>query len=177
MLLHKSINCDSQDKKQEARIADIKHIVKDVLKEQIAEHMRPQIQEQIRLELRQQIQAAVKEQISEHLPVSLQDQADESKRQLIEVRNSLLNRSRLVGQMPPYVQPTWTMHLRLSSKPTAKNPPWLHKPCDNSSHTIVCQLRLFLHTDDSDPRSEQVPKHVHWFGITAYANTMCANAT
>ncbi|KAF8756531.1 hypothetical protein RHS01_04570 [Rhizoctonia solani] len=82
----------AQDKKQEARIADIKHIVKDVLKEQIAEHMRPQIQEQIRLELRQQIQAAVKEQISEHLPVSLQDQADESKRQLIEVRNSLLNR-------------------------------------------------------------------------------------
>ncbi|KAF8678656.1 hypothetical protein RHS04_05208 [Rhizoctonia solani] len=81
----------AQDKKQEARIADIKHIVKDVLKEQIAEHMRPQIQEQIRLELRQQIQAAVKEQISEHLPVSLQDQADESKRQLIEVRNSLLN--------------------------------------------------------------------------------------
>ncbi|KAJ1305875.1 hypothetical protein OPQ81_010597 [Rhizoctonia solani] len=81
----------AQDKKQEARIADIKHIVKDVLKEQIAEHMRPQIQEQIRLELRQQIRAAVQEQISEHLPVSLQDQAEESKRQLIEVRNSLLN--------------------------------------------------------------------------------------
>ncbi|KAG8762386.1 hypothetical protein FRC11_009616 [Ceratobasidium sp. 423] len=81
----------AQDKKQEARIADIKHIVKDVLKEQIAEHMRPQIQEQIRLELRQQIRAAVQDQISEHLPVSLQDQSEESKRQLIEVRNSLLN--------------------------------------------------------------------------------------
>ncbi|CAE7131946.1 unnamed protein product [Rhizoctonia solani] len=82
----------AQDKKQEARIADIKHIVKDVLKEQIAEHMRPQIQEQIRLELSRQIHEAVQEQITEHLPVSLQDQAEESKRQLIEVRNSLLNR-------------------------------------------------------------------------------------
>ncbi|CAE6446112.1 unnamed protein product [Rhizoctonia solani] len=81
----------AQDKKQEARIADIKHIVKDVLKEQIAEHMRPQIQEQIRLELTRQIREAVQEQITEHLPVSLQDQAEESKRQLIEVRNSLLN--------------------------------------------------------------------------------------
>ncbi|KAL5638186.1 hypothetical protein ACGC1H_005027 [Rhizoctonia solani] len=81
----------AQDKKQEARIADIKHIVKDVLKEQIAEHMRPQIQEQIRLELTRQVREAVQEQITEHLPVSLQDQADESKRQLIEVRNSLLN--------------------------------------------------------------------------------------
>ncbi|KAH7329816.1 hypothetical protein B0J17DRAFT_679793 [Rhizoctonia solani] len=81
----------AQDKKQEARIADIKHIVKDVLKEQIAEHMRPQIQEQIRLELTRQIHDAVQEQITEHLPVSLQDQAEESKRQLIEVRNSLLN--------------------------------------------------------------------------------------
>jgi hypothetical protein len=54
--------------------------------------MRPQIQEQIRLELTQQIRAAVEGQITEHLPVSLQDQAEESKRQLIEVRNSLLNR-------------------------------------------------------------------------------------
>ncbi|KAG8680314.1 hypothetical protein FRC08_016390, partial [Ceratobasidium sp. 394] len=81
----------AQDKKQDQRIADIKHIVKDVLKEQIADHMRAQIQEQIRVELAQQIHEAVIEQMPEHLPVSLQEQADESKRQLIEVRHSLLN--------------------------------------------------------------------------------------
>ncbi|QRV97884.1 THP2 domain protein [Ceratobasidium sp. AG-Ba] len=81
----------AQDKKQDQRIADIKHIVKDVLKEQIADHMRAQIQEQIRLEIAEQVRAAVHEQMPEHLPVSLQEQADESKRQLIEVRHSLLN--------------------------------------------------------------------------------------
>ncbi|KAF8601632.1 hypothetical protein BDV93DRAFT_495491 [Ceratobasidium sp. AG-I] len=81
----------AQDKKQDQRIADIKHIVKDVLKEQIADHMRAQIQEQIRLEITQQVRAAVQDQMPDHLPVSLQEQADESKRQLIEVRHSLLN--------------------------------------------------------------------------------------
>lgn len=59
---------------------------------QIADHMRAQIQEQIRLEITQQVRAAVQDQMPDHLPVSLQEQADESKRQLIEVRHSLLNR-------------------------------------------------------------------------------------
>ncbi|KZW01116.1 hypothetical protein EXIGLDRAFT_638686 [Exidia glandulosa HHB12029] len=81
----------AQDKRQEARIGDVKHLVRDVLKDQIAEHMRVQIAEQIKEELASQVRAQVAAQLAERLPTSLEQQTEESKRQLAEVRCSLVN--------------------------------------------------------------------------------------
>jgi len=80
-----------QDKKQDARVTEVKHMIKDVLKDHIANDMRAQIEEQIRAEIAIQVKQEVAAQIVEHLPVSLEQQAEESKRQLVEVKHSLVN--------------------------------------------------------------------------------------
>jgi len=81
----------AQEKHQDARINDIKTLVKDNLKVQIAEHMREQIAEQIKAEIALQTKAEVEGQINNHLPIPLAVQAAESKQQLDEVRVSLMN--------------------------------------------------------------------------------------
>jgi len=94
-------------------VGEVKHIVRDVLKEQvslfafnlnyyeanstyriflqIAQHMRAQIAEQINTEIALQVKAHVADQLKDHLPIPLEVQAQESKRQLVEVRWSLVN--------------------------------------------------------------------------------------
>lgn len=54
--------------------------------------MRAQIAEQIKAEIALQVEEQVKDQFLEHIPISLEEQAAQSQRQLIEVRNSLTNR-------------------------------------------------------------------------------------
>jgi len=81
----------SQDKKQDARITEVKHMVREVLKDQIADHMRSQIEEQIRAEIALQVRHQVAEQLADHLPIPLDVQAEESRKQLNEVRSSLVN--------------------------------------------------------------------------------------
>lgn len=88
-LLRKQIK--QQDKKQDARVTEVKHMIKDVLKDHIANDMRAQIEEQIREEIAMQVKKEVAAQIVEHLPISLQEQAEQSKRQLLEVKQSLVN--------------------------------------------------------------------------------------
>lgn len=80
-----------QDKKQDERVMEVKHMIKDVLKEHIANDMRAQIEEQIRAEIAMQVKQEVSAQIVEHLPISLQEQAEQSKRQLQDVKQSLVN--------------------------------------------------------------------------------------
>lgn len=52
-----------------------------------------QIEEQIRAEIALQVKQEVTAQIGGHLPVSLEQQAEASKRQLVEVKHSLVNSS------------------------------------------------------------------------------------
>ncbi|GJJ08476.1 hypothetical protein Clacol_002694 [Clathrus columnatus] len=82
-----------QDKKQDERVMEVKHMIKDVLKDHIANDMRleAQIEEQIRAEIALQVRQEVTAQIVEHLPISLQEQAEQSKRQLNDVKLSLVN--------------------------------------------------------------------------------------
>lgn len=49
--------------------------MRDVLKDQIADHMRAQIAEQIKAEIALQVEEQVKDQLYEHIPISLEDQA------------------------------------------------------------------------------------------------------
>jgi len=81
----------SQDKKQDARIKEVKRMVRDQLKDQITESMKPQIQEQIKAEITLQVSKQVTVQIKDHLPVSLEDQVADSKKQFEVVRHSLIN--------------------------------------------------------------------------------------
>jgi len=81
----------SQDKKQEARINDVKKMVRDQLKNHITEAMKPQIKEQVQAEITLQVTRHVNVQIKDHLPVSLEDQVADSKKQFEVVRHSLIN--------------------------------------------------------------------------------------
>jgi len=49
------------------------------------------IRDEVRREAVKQVQEQVDEQIADHMPVSLKDQAEESKRQLQDIRISLEN--------------------------------------------------------------------------------------
>ncbi|KAF8306719.1 hypothetical protein DL93DRAFT_213689 [Clavulina sp. PMI_390] len=80
-----------QEKHQDSRINDIRSLVQDTLKVQIAEHMRAQIDEEIRREIAGQVKDEVTNQIATHLPIPLAIQAAESQEQLAEVRVSLQN--------------------------------------------------------------------------------------
>jgi len=98
------------DKTQEATIQEVKKRVREDLKQQIVNHMklvvlsvdntfvdadrcsiREQIQEQVKAEVLKQVTQQVEVQINDHLPVTLQQQLTESKKQLSEVRDSLIN--------------------------------------------------------------------------------------
>ncbi|KAI0918984.1 hypothetical protein AcW1_003516 [Taiwanofungus camphoratus] len=81
----------AQEKKQDLRVKEVKHMIKGDLKKQVAEEMRAQIQEQIKREIALQVREQVDIQMSEHLPVPLKKQAEESKEQLVEVKHALLN--------------------------------------------------------------------------------------
>jgi len=81
----------NQEKHQDSRINDIRSLVRDTLKVQIAEHMREQIEEQIKAEIALQVKGEVATQIETHLPIPLAIQAAESQEQLAEVRVSLQN--------------------------------------------------------------------------------------
>ena len=57
----------------------------------LIEFPRSHIQSEIRREVIAQVKEQVNLQIREHLPVSLEEQARESKAQLIEVKHALMN--------------------------------------------------------------------------------------
>jgi len=58
----------AQNKKSDERINDVKVMVKDLLKEEIASMLKAQIEEQIATEIRLQTAEQVTAQISNHLP-------------------------------------------------------------------------------------------------------------
>ncbi|KAF9517553.1 hypothetical protein BS47DRAFT_507552 [Hydnum rufescens UP504] len=78
-----------QDRRQEERIQEIKTLLRDVLKEQIAEHLRVHVTRIIR----EQIQAKVKEQVAAKLnaqfPEALRKQVAQHKDQLHNVKRGL----------------------------------------------------------------------------------------
>ncbi|KAI0821358.1 hypothetical protein BC629DRAFT_1587638 [Irpex lacteus] len=80
-----------QDRKQQARMHEVKELIRQQLKEQATRQLQSHIQEEIRREIVAQVKEQVNLQIREHLPVTLEEQARESKGQLIEVKHALMN--------------------------------------------------------------------------------------
>lgn len=81
----------AQEAKQELRVGEIRRMIKDDIKLQVADEMRQQIREQIKVELAKQAQQRVDLQIHEVLPVPLRLQAEEGRRHIAEVRRALEN--------------------------------------------------------------------------------------
>ncbi|KAI0745057.1 hypothetical protein C8Q76DRAFT_702307 [Earliella scabrosa] len=80
-----------KEKVQEERVADIKRTIKEDVKVKAGDDMREAIRKQIRLEIVKQVPEVMAAQIHEHLPVPLEEQAEESRRQLEEVKIALRN--------------------------------------------------------------------------------------
>ncbi|KAG9050925.1 hypothetical protein FS837_001099 [Tulasnella sp. UAMH 9824] len=81
----------AQEKKQDIRINEVKTMVKDDLKMQVAELLRSQITEAVRDEIKKQVADEVQEQLKQRIPVPVEEQAAESTQQLKDVRTSLIN--------------------------------------------------------------------------------------
>ncbi|KAH7097305.1 hypothetical protein BKA62DRAFT_624119 [Auriculariales sp. MPI-PUGE-AT-0066] len=80
----------AQDKRQERRVGELKRVVREVIKDQIAEEMRAQIAEQIRTEMAAQVRSALAVHMGD-TPADLRATAQESMRGLVEVRVGLQN--------------------------------------------------------------------------------------
>ncbi|KAI0687435.1 hypothetical protein BC835DRAFT_404950 [Cytidiella melzeri] len=80
-----------QDRKQQARMHEVMELIRQQLKDQATRQLQSHIQAEIRRELIAQVKEEVLVQIREHLPVTLEEQARESKGQLIEVKHALMN--------------------------------------------------------------------------------------
>ncbi|KAF8514643.1 hypothetical protein BU17DRAFT_77019 [Hysterangium stoloniferum] len=80
-----------QDLRQEAKIDEIKVLLKDVLQHEIVDHLRGKVAEHINDQIEEQVRAQVEHQLTHHIPVTLQDQVDEHKRQLEDVKRALHN--------------------------------------------------------------------------------------
>ncbi|KAH8087856.1 hypothetical protein BXZ70DRAFT_955416 [Cristinia sonorae] len=80
-----------QDRKQEVRMQEVRSLIQDQLKEQIARDMQAYLDEKIKEEIAIQVQHQVEAQMKEHVPDSLQEQIVGSRNQIIEVRHALMN--------------------------------------------------------------------------------------
>ncbi|KAH9941923.1 hypothetical protein B0H21DRAFT_543111 [Amylocystis lapponica] len=81
----------SEEKKQDLRVKDVKHMIKNGLKHQVSEELRDHIRDTIKSEIAIQVKEQIDIHIAEHLPVSLKQQTEESKKQLVQVRHALVN--------------------------------------------------------------------------------------
>ncbi|KAJ3484039.1 hypothetical protein NLI96_g5912 [Meripilus lineatus] len=80
-----------QDRKQELRVQEVKTLIQEQLKEKLARDMQSFITEEIKRETAIQVKEQVGLQLREHLPYSLEDQLVGSQKQLIEVKQALVN--------------------------------------------------------------------------------------
>ncbi|EGO00682.1 hypothetical protein SERLA73DRAFT_71676 [Serpula lacrymans var. lacrymans S7.3] len=81
----------AQDKKQEARIKEVKRMVSEQLKDQIIEHMKAKIQEQIKADIAKQVAQEVDVQIKDYFPVPVEQQMAQSKKELTAIQQSVEN--------------------------------------------------------------------------------------
>ncbi len=101
------------DQSQEGRVADVRKMIKDDIKVEAGNALRyvcsphylvmklstpdsptldrSQIHEQIKLEVAKQVKDQMDAQMDEHLPVPLGRQAEESRRQIVEVKHAFEN--------------------------------------------------------------------------------------
>ncbi|KAF8584311.1 hypothetical protein K439DRAFT_1567723 [Ramaria rubella] len=81
-----------QDRRQEEKIDEIKVLLKDVLQNDIVEHLRGKVAEHISDQIDEQVRAQVEQQLlTNHIPVTLQDQVADHRRQLDDVKRALHN--------------------------------------------------------------------------------------
>ncbi|RDX48027.1 hypothetical protein OH76DRAFT_1353164 [Lentinus brumalis] len=79
------------DQSQEGRVADVRRMIKDDIKVEAGNALRSQIHDQIKIEVAKQVKDQMDAQMHEHLPVPLTQQAEESRRQIVEVKHALEN--------------------------------------------------------------------------------------
>ncbi|KDR75722.1 hypothetical protein GALMADRAFT_140335 [Galerina marginata CBS 339.88] len=82
---------DEHKRSTEEILSEIKSKLNEDINQEVATSVRSRMADMLRDEVGRQVKEQVDEQIKEHLPESLQQQADESKRQLEEIRISLQN--------------------------------------------------------------------------------------
>ncbi|KAF8740527.1 hypothetical protein RHS02_04508, partial [Rhizoctonia solani] len=79
------------DRKQEERMQEIKSLLQDVLKDQIAEHLRAHVFEMIREKVEEYVADKVREQLQKQIPDALREQVKDHRRHLAEVKRCLNN--------------------------------------------------------------------------------------
>lgn len=80
-----------QDRRTQARMQEVKDLIQEQLKDQATRQLQAHIQSEIQSELARQVREQVELQLREHIPVTLEEQARETKRQLVNVKHALDN--------------------------------------------------------------------------------------
>jgi len=81
----------SQDRRHEDRIGEIKSLLRDVLKEQIIAHLSSHVNEMIREGVAKIVKARVATELQGQIPPELKEKVEEHRRQLAHVKLSLHN--------------------------------------------------------------------------------------
>ncbi|KAF8526060.1 hypothetical protein BU17DRAFT_74400 [Hysterangium stoloniferum] len=81
----------SQDRKHEERIGEIKSLLRDVLKEQIIAHLSSHVHEMIREGVAKIVKARVATELQGQIPPELREKVEDHRRQLAHVKLSLHN--------------------------------------------------------------------------------------
>ncbi|KAG8849984.1 hypothetical protein FRB96_000589 [Tulasnella sp. 330] len=81
----------AQEKKQDLRVEDLTHLIKDVLKEEIAQMLEAEINELIADEIKLQIEEQVKAQLTDMGLDKIEAQAKQGEKQVKDVRVALIN--------------------------------------------------------------------------------------
>lgn len=80
-----------KDRRQEEKMQDIEHLLREVLQHEIVEHLKGQIQNQIEDIIEAEVEEQVKLQLGFHIPPKLQESVAAHKRQLDEVQYAMRN--------------------------------------------------------------------------------------
>ncbi|KAF8317652.1 hypothetical protein DL93DRAFT_2165506 [Clavulina sp. PMI_390] len=80
-----------KDRRQEEKVKDIEHLLREVLQHEIVEHLKGQIQQQIEDIIEEEVERQVQVQLGYHIPPQLQESVAAHKRQLDEVQYSMRN--------------------------------------------------------------------------------------
>jgi len=82
---------EMQDRKHEDQTNELKSLLTNVLKEQIAAHLSIFVQEQIRQKIQERVEGQVREQLQKQIPEELRAQVREHKKQIELVERALYN--------------------------------------------------------------------------------------
>ncbi|KII95613.1 hypothetical protein PLICRDRAFT_34534 [Plicaturopsis crispa FD-325 SS-3] len=158
-----------QDQHQKNGIYEIQLLLRDVLENEIIEHIRWQIEKEIEEQIDIQVEEQLALHLEKHAPQALQDEVAEQRRELEELQRQLHNsESRRANAALRSTHPHDTLHtiLRLSGGPSPVYPKDLQGLFDLDDALVIQLMTEYELPDISDNLQRNVNRFMHFCGVT-----------